>query len=323
MAGPSPRLLAALHSVLPATLGATIFVAAVVVSALQRGLARAHSGRGRVVVRPGAMVRVCFAARASDDWRGAVLSFLRSAAMRSCIRVGVLLQCREVGEAEARPDDLRTAVDIHHTVPIGATRHGFRAAKLVRHFVNGLETRVVLVDPRATFQYAWDRHLAELPPSVGEDVLVTCPLSPHAAGFPTLRRRSTGEVVRSEARPMRFEQAGVFVPAVCACSELIAASPAVLLAWRREWKAARASRAASAPPFPGAALVPAFPLLDPLVRPEEEEEVLVNNEGIVFPAALSSAGKLGLSPRAGSQEMYHKYGSTTSARLAVRLDRRG
>ena len=66
-------------------------------------------------------------------------------------------------------------------------------------------------------------------------------------------------------------------------------------------------------------MVPTFEVLRPSAL--LEEEVLDVSEQ-ALEVAISSTGKLGLTGAPSSVEMFHKYGSTTAARLAVKFDRR-
>ena len=255
-------------------------------------------------VMPEGRIRVCISAKPDVDTFELVMRYTSASSRRYEIVFGLLIECERMEDAldvktETYPCDVR----VHHTVALSAENHTKRHAKLHRKFVNGLEDLVVLSDPQVVPEFAWDLALMNAFQRSDEWDLVTCPLSPHVTGFPTLRERSNGDVVRDEAKAFLHRDATAIVASICLCNEFVAFRPVHV------------------PPFEDARVgVPTFPLLRP-VSSRIEDEVLDTN---LHPlrASLLPSEKLGLSIRPSGDELYHKYGSATAAKLAVRLDRR-
>ena len=255
-------------------------------------------------VMPEGRIRVCLSAKPHVDTFELVMRYTSASSRRYEIVFGLLIECERMEDAldvktETYPCDVR----VHHTVALPAENHTKRHAKLHRKFVNGLEDLVVLSDPQVVPEFAWDLALMNAFQRSDEWDLVTCPLCQHVTGFPTLRERSNGDVVRDEAKAFLHRDETTGVASVCLCNEFVAFRPVHV------------------PPFEDARVgVPTFPLLRP-VSSRIEDEVLDTN---LHPlrASLLPSEKLGLSLRPSGDELYHKYGSATAAKLAVRLDRR-
>lgn len=265
-------------------------------------------------------VRVCVAADARSDVLELFGRFAGSASRRYEVCLGVLIECDRMEDAlrgpASLPPEYRHRVHLHHTARLPREAHARRLRKMQRMFVNGMEDLVVLADERVVPELGWDAHLMAAfadSPAAGPPVVVTCPLCVHPAGFPTLRTRGNGDVVRDEAKPFAHPAApGVFVPAVCPCHEFLAFLPA-----RPPPLAAEGGEAAWAPV---ALVVPAFALVR-AVAAGVEEDVLDCNLAPLR-ARLADGERLGITPGAPGAELYHKYGSAAAARLAVKLDRR-
>lgn len=274
-----------------------VFVSAIV--------SRVVFSRTRTVrnVMPEGRIRVCLSAKPDVDTFELVMRYTSASSRRYEIVFGLLIECERMEDAldvktETYPCDVR----VHHTVALPAEKHTKRHARLHRKFVNGLEDLVVLSDPQVVPEFAWDLALMDAFRPDEWD-LVTCPLCPHVTGFPTLRERSNGDVVRDEAKAFLHRDTTAIVASVCLCNEFVAFRPVHV------------------PPFEDARVgVPTFPLLRP-VSSRIEDGVLDTN---LHPlrASLLPSEKLGLSLRPSGDELYHKYGSATAAKLAVRLDRR-
>lgn len=279
-----------------------VLLVVVVASAIVSRVVFTRTKAVRDVVSEG-RIRVCLATKPGVDTFELVTRYTSASSRRYEIVFGLLIECERMEDAlndrtETYPCDVR----VHHTVALSADSHSKRLSKLHRKFVNGLEDLIVLSDSRAVPEFGWDLSLMDAFQRSEWD-LVTCPLCPHVAGFPTLRERSNGDVVRDEAKAFLHRDTTAIVPSVCLCNEFVAFRPVHI------------------PPFENARVgVPTFPLLRP-VTSRVEDEVLDTNLHPLRPSLLHSE-KLGLSTRPSGDELYHKYGSATAAKLAVRLDRR-
>jgi hypothetical protein len=252
-------------------------------------------------------IRVCVSCGAGKkDIADLVTRYLSASCKRYDVVFGVIVECTRTGDVESTrglAPEHKDRLQVHHTTPVRAEDHRKRHRKLFRTFVNGLEDLVVFADPRVAPEYAWDEHLMLACGREDDPVTVTAPLCGHAAGFPTLRERSNGDVVRDEARAFANEGTA-FVPSVCPCYEFVAFRPRHFL-WDAETRV----------------LLPAFPLIRP-VAPHVEEDVLDANLQRLR-EKLTHSEKLGITSEPSGSELYYKYGSATAARLAVKLDRKG
>ena len=251
-------------------------------------------------------IRVCVSCGAGrEDLADLVTRYLSTSCKRYDVVFGVIVECTrtaDVDSARVHALEHKDRLHVHHTTLGKAEEHRKRHRKLYRKFVNGLEDLVVFADPRVVPEYAWDERLMLAFGSENDPVTVTAPLCGHAAGFPTLRERSNGDVVRDEARA--FANEGVaFVPSVCPCYEFVAFRPRHFL-WDAETRV----------------LLPAFPLLRP-VSSQVEENVLDANLQRQRDK-LTNSEKLGITLTPSGSELYYKYGSATAAKLAVKLDRK-
>lgn len=258
--------------------------------------------------RPNGTIRVCV--HGTHPTRGpdpmeVVHRYVRTCSNRYDLLFGILIECERMTDVVEYDEASypRDRVMIHHTVRIDAENHARRLRKLLRRFVSGMEDMVVFVDARVSPVFGWDTHLVDA--TKDAKTVVTCPLCVHACAFPTLRRRSNGEVVRDEARAfVHAGPAGTFVASVCLCHEFVACHPmSVPTDSVGQVKV----------------VVPAFPVVC-AVAPSVEEDVLDHNLQVQS-SGLTNSQRLGLSVSPNGLEMYHKYGSASSARLAIKLDR--
>ena len=253
-----------------------------------------------------ARIRVCIHGARAGDAGEVVQRFVRTCSNRFELHFGILVECTSVDDVVSALDGgayPRERVIVHHTTRVGGDAHHYRRRrKMVRRFVNGLEDMVVLADARVHPEHGWD---VTLMGAVRDGAVVTCPLCPHAAGFPTMRRRSTGDVVRDEARPfVNPGDVGTFVASVCVCDEFVACHP----------------HAVPLGPTTASVLVPTFPVVRPV--PVDTEGDVLDDAMQTLASTLTASQRLGLSAAPDGLEMYHKYGSTSAARIALKLDRR-
>lgn len=223
---------------------------------------------------------------------------------------GVLVQCTSPSEAIPIADELRHSVEVAYTSPLPEEAHESRNRKLLRRFVTGIETIVVLADPSLVPVQGWDERLvSSMSGRKGKERILTCPQSRHAVGYPTLRKRSNGDIVRSDAAEMAEMDSKGSVPSACWCQEFTAAEPRLLSCLWKKKKECEQARF----------YVPTYPILVPDAK--REERILALSEQPLG-GSLTPPHSLGLTEGAGVQEMYHKFGSASSARLAVKLEKR-
>ena len=248
------------------------------------------------------IIRVCVHTTRGDNLSDIVHRYISTSSNRYDVLFGILVECESLDDVVSfdSTDYPRDKIVVHYTVRMESSAHEKRLRKLCKKFVSGMEDMVVFAHARVVPEFGWDIHLI----GAISDSVVTCPLCVHAAGFPTLRRRSNGDVVRNEARAFVHPgQVGTYVPSVCLCHEFVACHPLSVPHTRPEH-----------------VVVPTFPILSPTTQ-VVEEDVLDSNLHPLSPT-LSNSDKLGITPTPTGLEMYHKYGSTSAARLAIKLDRK-
>ena len=260
-------------------------------------------------------IRVCLALTPRSDVADVVQRYLSTSCKRYELAFSLLMMCDTMEDVQ-KTSYVSSPVErifLHHTLTIPAEKHQKRHRKLFKKFVSGLESVVVFSDERAFPEFGWDLRIVEAF-EIGsckddENGILTCPLCPHEAGFPTFRERSNGDVVRDDAKTfLNPGEPGVFVPSVCACNEFLAFPPQRALANQsplsssfRYW-------------------LPTFPILRS-VLPTVEVDVLDANMDSQR-SRLTNSEKLGLTPHASGDEMFHKYGSAAAAKLAIKMDRK-
>ena len=230
------------------------------------------------------IIKVCFTCRRDTDWKDVVSNYIRSAVLQTGIRFGVLVQCDSVGDVSIEEHrEIRKITEVCHTTKIPSDHHTLRVRKIIKRFVNGSETIVLIVDPRIVPEYAWDRKLLNIPQFKrsmkdssnlkDSSVVVSIPWSEHAVGFPTLRERSNGDVCRSSAMEMRFTDNVKAIPSVVICTEFMVAKPDVWIAWRKSRSSLHHLEYT---------LVPVFPVIEP--NEKMEDDILdVNEHALLHP----------------------------------------
>ena len=252
------------------------------------------------MVPPAHSIRVLICIDARGDWKGILQSCLSRQSSKQDVQFGVLITSAGVDDVTPVLGTLRDLVDIRFTPnsfsdPIKCIR------RLIKRFVNGLESIVIVIDCRLTMEYGWDLMIPEM---VKNDEILTCPAMNGRCGFPTLRRRSSGAIVRSEARPMKNESEFSTIPAVCLCHEFLAAHTTTLL----EWYNGKTPKYA----------VPTCPIL---VSSNLEEKILDECDELPLSIELTDTNKVGLSEAPSTEEMYYKFGSVTSASMAIKVEK--
>ena len=321
-------------------LGVCVLIVGIVASIVSRVFSR----RGTILIGVGGngepperSVCVCVRCSAADDWRGCVTAFARSAWCRSYVSFGVVLECSDAGDVDRHDrTEMRGFVDIHFATPSSSRcKSGGRVRDTIRRFLDGTESLVVVADHRVRPVQDWDRLLMDC--DAERNALVTCPVSAHACSFPTLRKRqSTETVVRSLSTSMCHEGTTEVVPSVCWCPEFTAGHSQSFLTWCRRRQHGRScdnttrkggvlesidgtQRARGFPPFS----LPTFRLLLP--DKDTEETILDSNEDHPtphMPSQTTVPATLGLVLSQCSYEMYYKFGSSSAANIAMKLQKR-
>ena len=273
--------------------------------------------------RDASTIRVCFSVDITANWREVVAEYERTSILPNVQLVfGVLVECDDVNDVRLHSaDDMRGTVAISHAVPIKKHEKIKAARRLVRRFVNGMETLIVLVDHRVRPEVGWDETLMWCGLPLDGKSFLTCPVSANDdPAFPTIRQRSSGAAARSDERVFRnpdLRRRDV-VPSACWCAELLAAPPNAMLAW-----CASKGRGTEFCYF-----VPSFSFLRRSAR-HVVEEVIVENEECPLLLGHAAAGKdavvsgrdrVGLSRAPTSLEMRRKFGSVDAARIAVAVE---
>lgn len=252
-------------------------------------------------------IRICLHTTPRADVSALVQRYTVTCSNLYRLSFGILIECDcmedvLLHDASAHKKSGSERVIVHHIARIDDAAHVKRLKKMRKHFVNGMEDMVVFADHRVFPEFGWDAHLLN---GMDENELVTCPLCVHAAGFPTHRERSNGDVVRDEARCFVHPgEVGVFVPSVCLCYEFFACRPLTI----------------PLTSVPQVVVLPTFPIIQASTR--DVEDVILDVNLQVQTPVLTNSGKMGLSSRPSGIEMYHKYGSTSAVKLAIKLDRR-
>ena len=264
-------------------------------------------------------IRVLLSVPVRAPWRDAILHMLSQAYAPRNLSFGVLLECTQPSDADFGEvaSDLRAFVRVVHArAPRGdAMDPSKRLRRLVRRFVDGDETWVVVVDHRVRLARGWDEIVAATLRDAGvQDAVLSAPAAAcnDRAAFPTRRRRSDGvRIARNDARLIDAPAALHALPSVCWCAEFTAAHPMVL----RRWPKQVSSAVGVAEVADLVHVVPAMPLVDK--NAALEEEYLDADEGTAH-AAYGPHERVGLSgPQADDAERIRKFGSSRAARLAV------
>lgn len=319
---PPPPLAVPRHAARLPPLGMCIFLVSVVASCVARCAAR----YGLRPPPPRHAIRVCLVSPPGCDWRACVMALIGASIVPAALTFGVVVECTDLDGLESA-GELRSHVWLHCTTPARSDDPARMLRRLVRRFVTGTETAVVVIDPRVRLRHGWDQGVIECTRSSGAHVL-TSPVTRHegAAAFPTLRQRSSGAIVRSDARPFRrraSRRADVVVASACWCFELTAGPPSLLRAMAL--RAGDGERDAAGVPPTASFCVPTEPLLEADAA-LEEAVLAAADEHVPLPrpahSRLTSCQALGLSAVPSARELFMKYGSAEAARLAIKLDRR-
>ena len=247
----------------------------------------------------GKIITVCFCCKATDDWEKTVVRFMQSAQWQSGLRFGVLIHCDSIEDTHIEASHLRKIVDVHHTIV--KNRHA-SCRKMIKRFVNGLESYVVISDHRLEPVYGWDTCLYKMIKR-SKNSLVTCPSSQYKVGFPTLRRMD-GKTFRGASKEMiiHTDPARLTISSVCACEEFMVASPSVLVSWRLSNTLL-------------SSMTSEIPTVQILEGSNYERDYVFREVQLPY----YNENGVGLTKNATVEELHYKYGSTAAARIAIKL----
>ena len=240
-------------------------------------------------------LKVLLDVRASDDWNELLWHCIHSAVAPHTLHFGVLVGCVSLHDANTDVDSLlRSRADVHHCRARSHTSHARSMRRLVRHFVGGDETFVVVLDPRARLVPEWDTAVVGCCADLDSYTAASCPSVSRdgAAGFPLVDASGArhGDTVAFAAAAADGVQ-----PSVAWCSEATIGRPSALQGW------------------PDVAhVVPTRPVVshDPCIDVARD---------VTLPPPVPRAARVGLTARYGEDEAIVKYGSVKAARLAVRF----
>ena len=158
--------------------------------------------------------------------------------------------------------------------------------RLMRRFVQGDETAVVVLDHRVRLVQGWDATVVSLLSS--RTRVLTAPAAGHA--FPT----RTADGRRGASRAFRTPPALATTPAVCWCAEFTAGTPAALATPSPRYR------------------VPCLPVVEADERLEAEHA-----DAVVLATSVTKEERVGLSANPSDAERIRKFGSSRASRLAV------
>lgn len=276
-------------------------------------------------------IRVLFSAPIRETWRESIVHILTQALVPRNLHVSVLLECTQLSDANLGElsSELRPFVRlVHARAPARTSSSSLpsdplkRHRRLMRRFVKGDESLVVVLDHRVRLMRGWDAMictcLEQEEVRNGDDSEVPVVLSAPAAtragvpAFPTRRRRSDGvHVARGVARAFEGPAAAHALPSVCWCAEFTAGSPAALCDWPR----GETSSAVGLTDHSGRRhVVPALPLLE---ADASLEQAYLDADLGCASALYGACERVGLTRDADDAERIRKFGSSRAARLAI------
>lgn len=201
---------------------------------------------------------------------------------------------------------LRPKVHVENIAIVGDDSPMSILRKLVNRFVTGNEQWVLIPHIGVKLRRRWDldciKMLSEYP--ISNAVLSCLPSDENDhPRFPVLR----GSSVAKRGRAVRFDShtACVAVPSVCWCPELTVASPSPLLATRSRGYAKLFDTNVTS--------------LLPVVGPDVSLEAAITMLDPGIEMHVTAKMRSGLTEDASPDEKIIKYGSTTAARMATRL----
>lgn len=262
-------------------------------------------------------IKVLFCASSDDNWHDTLWHLVRQSHTPRNLRLCVLLECTSATDIGSDLDaSLRKIAWVEHA-PEKHLTHAQKVRRLVRRFIRGDETLVVVMDRRVRVRCGWDSDIAKLLRTAPPLTVLSSPVPPLPRTsasitpfFPTLRSRSTGATARNSARPFESSPALRCVPSVCWCHEFTVTTSDTLRVWPT---AASSSPVANTGTAGTLHVVPSISLLEP--DDILAETILDDDEGCDAPCNAHS--RVGLTPYADDFERIVKFGSSTFAKLAV------
>lgn len=292
-------------------------IVAFLIAVVLRLLTKTFRNKHRITAIPALHIKVLLTARVDDAWRDTVWNVITQSHYPRALQFGVLLECTKPSDADM--SDVEP--DLRGLVRVTCAKAGpdpedvpRRTRRLLRRFVAGDETLIVVMDVRTRVVHAWDVTLADLMRNEPPDTVLSTPAcvkEGRIPSFPTLRKRSTGTVAREKARFFEGPLTTSTVPTVCWCAEFTAARPEALT----NWPPAHIGKSALA-----CTTVPGRHFVVPTVSLVEHDEALEEShldteEGTDAP--FGPYERIGLTREKDDTEGIRKFGSSRAAALAL------
>lgn len=254
-----------------------------------------------------------------STWRESIVHMITQAKAPRNLTFAVLLECTRPSDADLGDDlgsDLRPFARLVHARAPRTLDPVHRHRRLVRRFVEGDESLVVVADHRVRVARGWDEMCYAALHDTGrvQQAVLSAPAASRdgTPAFPTRRRRSDGvHVARDAARRIEGPPSVHAMPSVCWCAEFTAGHPLALRGWSKE-----RSAVAQTENVHRFHVVPALPLVEEDRR--VEEEYLDTDEGCAN-APYGPHERIGLTRQADDEERIRKFGSSRAARLAIQF----
>lgn len=254
---------------------------------------------------------------ASDSWREYINHIVMRC--RDVATVNVLLTYRsadDVPDNDVADPIYRHLVNIE--MGIQRSRHpSNNLQRLVRRFVTGSETTVIVLQGGCSLHDDFARTILEVQQRVADGTIVSCPTS-HVTGvaqFPTLRVRSNGSVARDASKAFHansLQHHVELVPTVTWCPEMTICNGLLLKRWSQTTSESFLEHVRRIPEV--VHLVPSHPLLAHNSR--VEDDVIDFDEGLEG-YTISDAERVGITAASSSNERMVKYGTLFRARVAI------
>jgi len=254
---------------------------------------------------------------ASDTWREYINHIVMRC--RDVATLNVLLTYRsadDVPDSDVSDPIYRHLVNIE--MGVQRSRHpSSNLQRLVRRFVTGSESTVVVLQAGCSLHDDFARTILEVQQRLPDGAIVSCPSS-HTTGvaqFPTLRVRSNGSVARDGSKPFHansLQHAVDLVPNVTWCPEMTICNGLLLRRWSQTTSESFLEHVRRIPEVTH--LIPSHPLLAHNAR--VEDDVLDLDEGLEG-YTISDAERVGITATSSSNERMVKYGTLFRARVAI------
>lgn len=281
-----------------------LFAVAIASAIATRVVQKCTRGLSATTVRAAAPVLVLVAAPAQATWNETLWHCVRTAANPRALRFGMLLECSCLDDANVDVDSvLRPHVRVVHE-PVGRAREPpAQLARMVKRFVDGSESVVVVLDMAARTRPLWDATAIALCSYVPAGVVLSTPSRSTARAhghFPCISPAGS----RGASTPFLAPDTVSVATATCWCAEMtLLSAGAARACLHPEWHRSVAH------------MVPTTALLED----DEALEARVVRRCASIVATTSRRAAVGLVPGADAAEDIAKFGTVRAARLAIRF----